>query len=130
MKKNAYAGIDYRAGMIVPTALVFLMTGVLAPVYLVAGVWWWITWPCLLTFLLCGVGVLVNVLLFVAGAHGAAVLGIPRRVALWLPAGFAFYLCVFIGSVRDFYRGGNEWSGRKMHSGKVQTLAEVGERAE
>ncbi|MGN6370208.1 MAG: glycosyltransferase [Phycisphaerae bacterium] len=130
LKKNAYAGVDYRPSLIVPTVVLFLAAGVLVPLYLFAGVYWWITWPTVLTFFLCGAAILVNLLLFTAGAHGAAILGIPRRVALWLPAGFAFYLAVFLGSVRDFYSGGNEWAGRKIQSRHVQSLAEVGEHTE
>ncbi len=130
LKKNAYAGIDYRPALIAPAVLLFLIAGVLVHAYLLVGIVCWITWPTVLTFLLAAVAIFLNVLFYRVGAHGASILGIPKRVALCLPAGFAFYFAVFVGSVRDFYSGGNEWAGRKMASEKVQSLAQVGERAE
>ncbi|HUO07082.1 MAG TPA: glycosyltransferase family 2 protein [Phycisphaerae bacterium] len=125
LKKNAYAGINYNPLLIAPTLIVFMVAGILVPFYLLLGLFFWITMPGVLTFALALTAILAGVFLLNAGGQGAAILGVPKRVALWLPAGFAFYFAVLIGSIKDFYTGGNEWAGRKIASRKVQSLADV-----
>ena len=78
LKKNAYAGIDYRSALIAPAVLLFLIAGVLVHAYLLAGIISWIIWPTMLTFLLAAVAIFLNVLFFRTGAHGASILGIPK----------------------------------------------------
>jgi len=122
LKKNAYAAANYRVSIAVAFLLGLTIFAVLVPAYLLFSVWLWITRPSLWTFaaLACG-----------AVAWGA-MLGVQTRTNRWLrlpdwlawlaPAAAAFFGLAFLGSMRDYYRGGNDWSGRKYRGKDVQKL--------
>jgi cellulose synthase/poly-beta-1,6-N-acetylglucosamine synthase-like glycosyltransferase len=123
LKKNAYAGANYRFffGMIIAAFL--LLFGAMVPFYAMMGTVLWITLPSLMTFLLCVFGLLGWMAQHAVGVQTARFVGMRPRVAWLLPAGLFFYLTVFIGSMIDHYRGGNQWAGRRVAN--VQTLAQA-----
>jgi hypothetical protein len=124
LKKNAYAGANYSLLFAVFITFFMLFVGVVAPVYALGGIILACLHPSAWTFILAVAGITACAGQLAAGVRTARFIGMPIYVALTLPASFAFYLAVFIGSVMDYYRGGNMWAGRRIVN--AQTLAEAG----
>jgi glycosyltransferase involved in cell wall biosynthesis len=114
LKKNAYAGANYRPGFAAVIAVFLMAVGVLPLAYAAAGVYWWVVYPTLLTFFAGAAGVLALLGEVAVGRQIARYMGMWRVWAWVLPLGFLFYWCVFIGSVIDHHRGGNTWAGRRV----------------
>lgn len=124
LKKNAYAGANYRLGFAAVIAGFLLFFGMLPAVYAAAGGWLAIAAPSGLHGAVAAVGVAALVCQMLAGLRTARFAGLPAWVIVLLPASFGFYLAVLLGSMADYYRGGNTWAGRKM--APAQTLADAG----
>jgi hypothetical protein len=123
LKKNAFAGANYRLGLGVVTVLFLFLFGAMVPMYLVMGAWWWWRLPSAWTGAAAMLGALGLAAQVAVGVNTSRYVGWRKRVVWWLPASFLFYLAVFVGSVVDHYRGGNTWAGRRV--GKVQSIAEA-----
>lgn len=124
LKKNAYAGANYRLGFGVFIVGFLFFVGVMPVVYAGVGVGLSIAAPTGMHLALASMGLLALVLEVIPGVRTARYVGFPGWAILTLPLSFAFYLAVFVGSVFDYYRGGNTWAGRKMV--KAQSLDEAG----
>jgi len=124
LKKNAYAGANYRPTFAAVILAFLVLFGALPPLYAAAGIAFALLQPAPLTMSLAVLGLAGFIGELVLGVRTAKYMGMRPRVAWTLPLGFVFYACVFAGSVLGHYRGGNTWSGRRL--AKVQRLAHAG----
>ena len=123
LKKNAYAGANYNPAFALAIAAFLLLFGALPPVYALVGIFLWITHASLITFAMALLGILAFQAELSVGAQIARYVNWRERTARLLPAGFAFYLAVFLGSILDYYRGGNTWAGRRVTQAQSLTDA-------
>lgn len=124
LKKNAYAGANYNPAFALFIGAFLLVAGVLPPLYAAAGIWLWVFAPSALSGAAAISGLAALALEIIIGTRTARFVGFRLWSALLLPTGFLFYLAVFIGSVVDYYRGGNTWAGRRLV--QAQSLAKAG----
>lgn len=124
LKKNAYVGAQYNPLAIVPTVLMFVLLGILPPVYAAAGIFCWITSPGLLTMASAAAGIAAFALMLSHARKVATLLAFPPWTAVTLPAGFVFYTLIFLSAAIDHHLRGPTWSGRTISRKEVRSLHE------
>ncbi|MEI7767400.1 MAG: glycosyltransferase family 2 protein [Phycisphaerae bacterium] len=114
LKKNAYAGAEYRPLVALLAVVILLVPMGLMPVYVVAAVGLWTVLPSLYTGLLMVATVVALLGMLESTRRLVEILGWRPRTAWLLPLAAWFYVLVLAGSMRDYYRGGNVWAGRRL----------------
>ena len=124
LKKNAYAGANYNPLIAVGFTLGTLLLAVLLPVYVLVGIFLWITQPSLLTFAALIGSVLAWSAMLVTARRANRLLRFSHALAWLAPLAAGFYLSIFLSSVIEHYRGGNKWSGRSYEREEVEALSQ------
>jgi glycosyltransferase involved in cell wall biosynthesis len=125
LKKNAYAGANYRPLAILPITFFLLFIGALVPAYALAAAIACILHPTPVTIALLAVTLTGFAAQLAVGIRSAWFLSLRPLTAFALAPGFAFYALIFLASVLDHYRGGNTWAGRRMAPKNVRSLAQT-----
>jgi cellulose synthase/poly-beta-1,6-N-acetylglucosamine synthase-like glycosyltransferase len=128
LKKNAYAGANYSPAFAAFIAAFLLFVGALPPLYALAGILACIGYPTALSLMIALVGIAALAFQTASAARTARFVGFSPWTALLVAPAFAFYLAVFLGSILDYYRGGNTWAGRRVTN--AQTLQSAGRISE
>lgn len=121
LKKNAYAGANYNPVFAAFIAAFLFFVGALTPLYAVAGLIGAAMQPTGLPVAAAFGGIAAILFQTLSAARTARFVGFSPWAALLTAPAFAFYLVIFLGSVVDYYCGGNRWAGRQVKS--AQTLA-------
>lgn len=116
LRKNAYAGVMYSPINAVASIVAILAGIILVPVYVALGTFLWITQPSPLTFVICLLSYLAMACMLSAANRSAKLLGFHRYAGWLMPFGMAFYMCIFVASIIEHYRGGNTWAGRRVQT--------------
>ncbi len=111
-KKNVYAGLKYNPLAALALALGFLFVGALLPIYPVVAASLVLLKPATLAWVNLTLAVVANALALVHMRRVRRFLdGTPGSEFILSPA-VIFCLVILGASVRDYYTGGNIWSGR------------------
>ncbi len=111
-KKNVYAGLKYNPLSAMALALGFLFVGTLLPIYPVAAASLVLMKPATLAWVNLALAVVINALAVMHMHRVRRFLnGTPGSEFMLAPA-VIFCLVILGASVRDYYTGGNIWSGR------------------
>jgi len=124
LKKNAYAGANYNPLFGGVIALFLLLMGVLPFSYAALGIAWAITAPTLLTLATAATGIAACLAQMLYAYQTARFINFPRAAVLLTAPSFLFYQIIFLGSIFDYYVGGNTWAGRRVQ--KPQALNTAG----